>query len=134
MNLNIYYYHDIAFSIYDYFFFFIFLIGWFLRFWSIITLGEYFTTRLGVKLNHELIMSGPYRYLVHPSYIGEILALIGFYFYCQIYYQFTFLILAYHIFFNLKKMYNEELVMSKKFGNYYDRYVESKYRLIPFIY
>jgi protein-S-isoprenylcysteine O-methyltransferase len=48
-----------------------------LRLWAITTLGRFFRTTVVVQDQHQLIRSGPYRLLRHPSYSGSILTLIG---------------------------------------------------------
>ncbi|MGE5072981.1 MAG: methyltransferase family protein [Anaerolineae bacterium] len=52
--------------------------GLVLRYWSIRTLGRFFSTRLVIQDRHELITSGPYSILRHPSYTGAVLTFIGF--------------------------------------------------------
>ena len=47
-----------------------------LRLWCFKVLNKYFTFNLTVKKNHELITTGPYSYLVHPSVSIFILILI----------------------------------------------------------
>ncbi|HEY4125210.1 MAG TPA: isoprenylcysteine carboxylmethyltransferase family protein [Rhizomicrobium sp.] len=46
-----------------------------LRFWVLMTLGPYWTTRIITLPNAPLVETGPYRYIRHPNYvvvIGEI--------------------------------------------------------------
>lgn len=47
------------------------------RLWSIRTLGKYFRVVVHVQAGHEIIQTGPYRWLRHPSYSGLLLALVG---------------------------------------------------------
>ncbi len=44
--------------------------GTVLRAWGIWTLGEYFSAHIEIRDNHELIESGPYRFIRHPAYAG----------------------------------------------------------------
>jgi protein-S-isoprenylcysteine O-methyltransferase Ste14 len=56
------------------------IIGWLgllLRWWSFVTLGEYFTVVLQVSDDQSVVDHGPYRVLRHPSYTGLLLALVG---------------------------------------------------------
>ena len=48
-----------------------------LRFWAISTLGRFFRTSVVLQTNHELIHSGPYRLLRHPSYTGVLITMAG---------------------------------------------------------
>ena len=55
----------------------ILLAGLVLRGWSFKALGQYFTHTVTVSSDQQVIASGPYRVLRHPSYTGIILAAIG---------------------------------------------------------
>ncbi|EKM50766.1 uncharacterized protein PHACADRAFT_153017 [Phanerochaete carnosa HHB-10118-sp] len=41
------------------------------------TLGKFFTWRLAVRRDHELVTSGPYAFVRHPSYLGNVLISVG---------------------------------------------------------
>lgn len=45
-----------------------------LRWWSIISLGKFFTVDVAIAVDHQLIVRGPYRIIRHPSYTGALLA------------------------------------------------------------
>jgi protein-S-isoprenylcysteine O-methyltransferase Ste14 len=49
-----------------------------LRAWCFTTLGRLFTYEVGIRSEHELISSGPYTLLLHPSYTGAAMAGLGF--------------------------------------------------------
>jgi protein-S-isoprenylcysteine O-methyltransferase Ste14 len=53
------------------------LAGLVLRGWSFKALGQYFTHSVMVSSDQEVIATGPYRVLRHPSYTGILLAVIG---------------------------------------------------------
>jgi protein-S-isoprenylcysteine O-methyltransferase Ste14 len=48
-----------------------------LRLWSIITLGRFFQYQIQIQPGHQVVTSGPYRYVRHPSYTGITLVLAG---------------------------------------------------------
>jgi protein-S-isoprenylcysteine O-methyltransferase Ste14 len=48
-----------------------------LRAWSIVTLGRFFQYRIRVQPGHQVVTSGPYRYVRHPSYTGIAMVLAG---------------------------------------------------------
>ncbi|KAJ3558751.1 hypothetical protein NP233_g11443 [Leucocoprinus birnbaumii] len=48
-----------------------------LRLWCYRSLGQLFTFEITIRPKHELITSGPYAYVRHPSYTGVYLTLIG---------------------------------------------------------
>ena len=51
--------------------------GVFIRFMSVLTLGKHFARDLGVHREKELVTSGLYRWIRHPSYTGEIVSFLG---------------------------------------------------------
>jgi protein-S-isoprenylcysteine O-methyltransferase Ste14 len=56
------------------------VIGWLgllLRWWSFVTLGQYFTVVLKTSEDQPVVDRGPYRVLRHPSYTGLLLAFAG---------------------------------------------------------
>jgi protein-S-isoprenylcysteine O-methyltransferase Ste14 len=57
--------------------YFVCLSGCLLRLWSYSALGRFFTYQISVRSHHELIGSGPYAWLLHPSYTGLWLAMLG---------------------------------------------------------
>jgi protein-S-isoprenylcysteine O-methyltransferase Ste14 len=52
-------------------------LGFALTFWARAVLGRNWSGNVTIKVNHELIRTGPYRFVRHPIYTGIILALIG---------------------------------------------------------
>ncbi|MEP7268445.1 MAG: isoprenylcysteine carboxylmethyltransferase family protein [Saprospiraceae bacterium] len=52
-------------------------LGLIFRIWSIKTLGRYFTASVKLVNGHQIINSGPYSVLRHPSYSGAWLTFIG---------------------------------------------------------
>ena len=50
-----------------------FALGCVLRAWAVIVLGRFFTVDVAIHPGHELVRSGPYRVLRHPSYTGALL-------------------------------------------------------------
>lgn len=45
-----------------------------LRLWAIIALGRYFRGTVHIQHDHQVVRSGPYRWVRHPSYSGMLLA------------------------------------------------------------
>ncbi|EKM50778.1 uncharacterized protein PHACADRAFT_264260 [Phanerochaete carnosa HHB-10118-sp] len=41
------------------------------------TLGKFFTWRLAIRRDHELVTSGPYAFVRHPGYLGNIMIAAG---------------------------------------------------------
>lgn len=108
------------------------LIGIVLRVWSINILGRHFTATVKVIDKHELIKTGPYKIVRHPSYLGALIAITGcplflnnFY---TIFFCFFAMMIAYYFRINV-----EEKTLTLKFGPGYKQYQQNTYRLIPFI-
>lgn len=55
----------------------ILVVGVVIRWWSILTLGRYFTVDVTIQQSHEVVQRGPYRWLRHPSYTGALIAFVG---------------------------------------------------------
>lgn len=51
--------------------------GLVIRWTAILALGRLFTTNVAIHRDHQLVRSGPYRLVRHPSYTGLILLFIG---------------------------------------------------------
>jgi protein-S-isoprenylcysteine O-methyltransferase Ste14 len=53
------------------------VLGAVLRWWSIFTLGRYFTFEVAVRSTQAVVQSGPYRLVRHPSYTAILIMLLG---------------------------------------------------------
>jgi protein-S-isoprenylcysteine O-methyltransferase Ste14 len=81
--------------------------------------------------SRQLVTTGPYRFVRHPLYLAEGIATVGVF--MQFASVYTALLLAAHIAFQLRRLHNEELVLSTRFPEYAD-YSQTTARLIPRIY
>jgi methyltransferase len=88
------------------YFFAIFVAAQALRYWSIITLGKFWNTKIIVLKDSGLIRKGPYKYFKHPNYAAVVteLAVIPLLFSCYI----TFVIFSVINIFVLKRRIKEE--------------------------
>ncbi|MFF3350884.1 methyltransferase family protein [Streptomyces sp. NPDC002779] len=48
-----------------------------LRQWSVHTLGDFFRAKVTVQRDHDVVRSGPYRYIRHPSYAGGLMTVMA---------------------------------------------------------
>jgi len=55
----------------------IFLFGICYRLWAIRTLGQFYSHRVRTVSQHQIVVSGPYRFTRHPAYGGMIIAHTG---------------------------------------------------------
>jgi protein-S-isoprenylcysteine O-methyltransferase Ste14 len=79
----------------------------------------------------RLVTSGVYHIVRHPLYLAEQLAVIGIF--MQFRSLWTALLLAVQIAFQLRRMHNEEVVLTETFPEY-AAYRQRTYRLIPGVY
>ncbi len=111
-----------------------------LRLWSYGSLGRLFTFGLGIRDQHVLVKDGPYMYLTHPSYTGQLGVLFMMWFWMFVYTRFTvgYILFSFLFIFSLTKLVSrihiEEKMMSEHFGNEYAEYQKTRYRLIPFVF
>lgn len=103
-----------------------------LRFWSIRTLGPYFTATVQVKQQQQLIQHGPYTVLRHPSYTGALLAILGCAIILQAWYALVIAALAMGFAYR-ERIEKEEKALIDNFGAAYVRYQASTHKLIPFV-
>jgi protein-S-isoprenylcysteine O-methyltransferase Ste14 len=111
----------------------IFLMGQSFRWYSIYYLGRYFTANVAISPDHRLIESGPYRFIRHPSYTGNFIAVIGFG--LSLANMASLLVVMVPTFaVHLWRMRIEERALLEAFGDEYRNYMARTKRLVPFVY
>ena len=111
----------------------VFVLGLLLRWWSIITLGRFFTVQVAIASDHRLIESGPYRVLRHPSYTGALLELLGFALCIGNWLGLMVMFLPVLAAFGWR-IHVEEIALGEAFGDAWREYVRRTWRLLPLIY
>jgi protein-S-isoprenylcysteine O-methyltransferase Ste14 len=102
------------------------------RIWSLRVLGKYFTGVVQQVEGHQLVTSGPYQWLRHPSYLGSWVAFLG----CAVFLEawlgliITFLAMGTAYFFRISA---EETTLENIFGAAYRQYRLRTWRLVPFV-
>lgn len=119
-------------GIFTYLGIFMIIIGISYRAWAVNTLGKYFTATVQIKEGHQLVQSGPYSFVRHPSYTGAFIALIaggvilesllGFVISCVA------MMIAYYV-----RITIEEKELIARFGNEYIAYKANTKMLIPYV-
>ncbi|HEY2125279.1 MAG TPA: isoprenylcysteine carboxylmethyltransferase family protein [Chthoniobacterales bacterium] len=112
---------------------FTFVLGIALRWYAILYLGRFFTVNVAIAQEHELIDSGPYRWIRHPSYTGALLALVGFGLSLGSWVALICLVIPTTAVFSWR-IYVEERALSEALGDAYRQYMARTRRLIPFLY
>jgi protein-S-isoprenylcysteine O-methyltransferase Ste14 len=103
------------------------------RLWSILTLGRFFRTTVMIQQHHEVITSGPYRYLRHPSYTGILVNALGIGIGLGNWLALVTVMVL--VFVGLyQRIRVEEQVLSTALGQEYQTYMTRTKRLLPFIF
>ena len=111
----------------------LFVAGMILRWYSIIHLGRFFTVNVAIAADHQLVETGPYRFVRHPSYTGALLAFIGFALVLRNWASVLMISLPIAFAF-LYRINVEEGALVEALGERYRAYIKRTKRLIPFVY
>ncbi|MGA2051724.1 MAG: isoprenylcysteine carboxylmethyltransferase family protein [Opitutales bacterium] len=99
--------------------------------WARNILGTNWSAQPTLKENHELITTGPYRYVRHPIYTGLLLAILGTVIASGR--TFDFIILAYLLIDTHFKAKTEESLMLRQFPDAYPAYRNQTKAIIPYV-
>ena len=108
----------------------LFATGTALRWWAIVHLGRFFSVDVAIAHDHEVVDTGPYRVVRHPSYTGLLLqcaglgVVLGTALSLLVIIAPTFLVLCHRI-------RVEERVLRANFGEDYSAYTRRTKRLLP---
>lgn len=110
----------------------VFALGLGLRWWSILTLGRFFTVDVSIADDHRLITSGPYYFVRHPSYTGMMIAFAALAGTFENWLSLACILVPitgalYY------RMHVEEIALVRFFGDKYLRYQATTHRLIPWV-
>jgi protein-S-isoprenylcysteine O-methyltransferase len=103
-----------------------------LRLWAVRVLGRFFRTTVVVQDEHQLVETGPYRLLRHPSYTGTLLTLLGFGLCFGNWIALALVTLGPVIAYSYR-ITVEERALRARFGPKYEAYAQARWRLIPFL-
>ncbi len=107
-------------------------IGILLRAWAVRKLGVYFTPTVQIQFKHQLITSGPYKLVRHPSYTGAFLAITSFALILNTLTGYIISIIAMSISYKFR-IGIEEKELKTYFGIEYIKYSQHTKKLIPFL-
>lgn len=110
----------------------VFTVGCVVRLWPVFVLGNRFSGLVAIQPGHTLVTGGIYRRIRNPSYLGLLLATLG--------WALTFragvglVLTALFVPPLVARMNAEEKLLRSQFGAEYDAYYARTWRLIPWIY
>lgn len=108
-------------------------LGILIRSIAIAQLGRFHTPNVAVLSDHEVMDRGLYRYIRHPSYLGALIAFLGFSLALGNWLS-LFVIMSLTLIAYLFRIREEEAALSAALGERYSDYVRRTKRLIPGIY
>lgn len=111
----------------------LFVIGFIIRIYSILTLKQYFTYSVTKVENHKIIETGLYEFIRHPGYLGQLIIFMG----ISISISNWLSILLMMIPVTLGYCYRikvEEKFMTDQLGEDYQHYQDRTKRIIPLLY
>lgn len=107
--------------------------GMAVRWYSVFYLGRHFTVNVAIIEGHELITSGPYRFVRHPSYTGLLLMFLALGIHSnQVAGLVALPVLA--LLAVMNRICVEEVALARAFKGEYDRYRERTKLLVPWLY
>jgi protein-S-isoprenylcysteine O-methyltransferase Ste14 len=104
------------------------VLGTSLRAWAVLILGKYFSVHIQVDDGHKLVETGPYKYIRHPAYAGNILQAVGIPLILNAYFSLG--ISAILVFLFLYRLNLEERILTQEIKGYAD-YITRTKKLIP---
>jgi protein-S-isoprenylcysteine O-methyltransferase Ste14 len=110
----------------------LYIVGASLRIWAVFALGKRFSGLVAIQENHQLLTSGVYTIIRHPSYLGLIVAMSGWALIFRSMLVFVFIPIWIGIL--IARIEAEEHLLQSEFGQDYTDYQQHTWRLIPFVY
>src|SRR5579872_567056 len=102
-----------------------------LRWYAIVTLGRFFSTRVQTTSDQTVVESGPYRFVRHPSYTGGLLTVLGVLLMSTNWIALACFVLALPGF--AYRIHVEEQALTSELGDRYRDYMRRSKRLVPFL-
>lgn len=107
-------------------------LGFIVSFWARVALGRMYSAEATIQRNHQLVTTGPFRYIRHPVYLGILCFVLGLSFLFRSWIGLVALIpIAAGLLFRIK---DEEEVLHKEFGLEWETYCKQSWRFLPYLY
>ncbi len=110
----------------------LFIIGLIIMLVGQATLWRNYSSTVVIRVDHQLITHGIYRFTRNPMYLGALMVFTGIPVYAASLYGFLTMLVLIPIFFNRIRL--EEKLLTEEFQDAYQKYKETTKKLIPFIY
>lgn len=108
------------------------IVGLAIRTWAVLTLGELFTMHISIEKNHQVIRTGPYALVRHPSYLGAFILYLSAAAFLHAWYA-TFAALILFPLAFLRRIGVEEERLQAEFSQDYEAYSKQSKKIIPFV-
>lgn len=102
------------------------------RIWAVLTLGRFFTWFITVYDDHQVIRSGPFRFIRHPAYAGALLLFVGTLVFLHAWVAAA-LSLVFQLFAYARRIHYEEAMMIERLGEPYVVYTREVNALVPLL-
>lgn len=103
-----------------------------LHIWSYKFMGDTYSHEIAILKNHKLVTNGPFKFIRHPQYVGQILSDIGVSLALLSYIVLPLVILV-EIPLLVLRAKMEEQLLAKHFGENFDNYKKKTGFFIPFV-
>ncbi len=110
----------------------IYAVGGALRIWPVFTLGKRFSGLVAIQQGHQLVTTGPYAFVRHPSYLGMLLFMLGWGLAFRSLVGVALAVLT--LWPLMARIRAEEAMLSKEFGAEYESYRARTPLLVPGFY
>lgn len=108
------------------------IVGLAIRTWAVLTLGELFTMHISIEKNHQVIRTGPYSLIRHPSYLGAFILYLSAAAFLHSWYAAIAILVLLPLAF-LRRIRVEEERLQAEFGLDYEAYSKQSKKIIPFV-
>jgi protein-S-isoprenylcysteine O-methyltransferase len=103
-----------------------------LRVWAVLTLGRFFTWFITVYDDHQVIRTGPFRFVRHPAYCGALILFVATMLFLHAWIGAA-LSLGFQLFAYVRRILYEEAMMIDKLGESYRVYTREVNALVPLL-
>ncbi len=107
--------------------------GFAFRYWAIRVLGRFFTSKVHIQEDHELVQDKPYQWLRHPSYTGAWVSALGISTFLQSRFGIVFCIFIYFPIY-IYRIECEEKALKETFPQSYPQYQLKTSKMFPHLY